>query len=462
MSPLPLSPTNSLKNGRMPKQINPKLFPNYSERRVVDRHMGELDTHGISRRDFLRLASAGAVASATAVSLGIPSVAIADPTGKMAHLMMTLRLEYVVNADAGAHGAATALGLNITSLDGQLDSERQLNQFEQEVTSGVQAVMLHAPGGGSIKRIAQLANENKVWFDNTWGTLPWFTPFDAGEYYTLYAVPEEFSAHRAVTAEVCKAVVAKDGGGNIVGVTGVEGNSTDLIRSRGRDDALKDFPKVKLVGELPGKWNREDSQKAMEDLLARYKDIFGVVAQNDDVADGCIAALRAGGLKPGEDVFLSGADGTTNGAQMIKQGRLLATSANVPAYMGALLTTRLYDVLHGWRPRASERLMSWRSITMTKTNVDAYLARYVNNGDVPPFDYKKMSKVEHPNDWDPQAELFPLDVDLEWGGIPKPPGWTYPAEYTKARDSGEALAVKEEYAAHYKIDFFGPSPLKKA
>jgi hypothetical protein len=114
------------------------------------------------------------------------------------------------------------------------------------------------------------------------------------------------------------------------------------------------------------------------------------------VADGCIAALRAGGLKPGEDVFLSGADGTTNGAQMIKQGRLLATSANVPAYMGALLTTRLYDVLHGWRPRASERLMSWRSITMTKTNVDAYLARYVNNGDVPPFDYKKMSKVELP------------------------------------------------------------------
>ena len=152
MSPLPLAPTNSLKERKNAKKINPKLFPNYSEKRVVDRHMSELDTHGISRRDFLRLASAGAVASATAVSLGIPSVAIADPTGKMAHLMMTLRLEYVVNADAGAHGAATALGLNITSFDGQLDSERQLNQFEQEVTSGVQAVMLHAPGGGSIKR----------------------------------------------------------------------------------------------------------------------------------------------------------------------------------------------------------------------------------------------------------------------------------------------------------------------
>ena len=87
--------------------------------------------------------------------------------------------------------------------------------------------MLHAPGGGSIKRIAQLANENKVYLDNTWGTLPWFTPFDAGDYYTMYAVPEEFSAERGVTEAVCKAVMDKFGGGDVVGVTGVEGNSTD-------------------------------------------------------------------------------------------------------------------------------------------------------------------------------------------------------------------------------------------
>jgi ribose transport system substrate-binding protein len=446
----------------MRKIIDPNLFPNYSDQKVVDQQMAELDTHGISRRQFLQLATAGAVASVVASSLRVPAMAAVDPSGKMAHLIMTLRLEYCANADAGARGAASALGLDITSLDGQLDSERQLNQFEQVAANGVQSVMLHAPGGASIKRIAQLANQKKVWFDNTWGTLPWFTPFEAGDYYTLYAVPEEFSAHRAVTVEVCKAIMSKSGGGNIVGVTGVEGNSTDLIRSRGRNDAIRDFPKIKLAGELPGKWNREDSEKAMEDLITRYKDISGVIAQNDDVADGCISALRAAGLRPGQDVFLSGADGTTGGAEMIKQGRLLATSANVPAYMGALLTTRLYDVMHGWRPRAAERLMSWRSVTMTKDNVDAYLERYVKNGNVPPFDYKKLSKVLHPQDWDPQAELFPMDIDLEWSGIPKPDGWSYPTEYTKARENGEAQAVREEYAAHYKIKFFGPSPAKTA
>ena len=199
----------------------------------------------------------------------------------------------------------------------------------------------------------------------------------------------------------------------------------------------------------------------MEALIARHPKIVGVIAQNDDVADGCMAALRAATIRPGSDVFLAGADGTTHGAEAIQQGTLLATSANVPAYMGALLSTRLYDVLHGWKPRAAERMMSWRSVTMTKANVDAYLTRYVKNGDVAPFDYRRMSKVLHPTDWDPQAELFPMDIDVEWGGIPKPQGWNYPADYVKSRESGEAKAVREEYAAHNKVKFFDPSPMKK-
>lgn len=442
----------------MAKTTGKSILPDFTDKRVVDRHMDLYGVSGISRREFLAFSTASVVAASFGASIGASGTAIAATSGKMAHLMMTLRLEYVANADVGAQGAAAALGLEHFAVDGQLDSERQLNQFEQQVAAGVNAVMLHAPGGGSIRRIAELANQNKVWLDNTWGTLPWYTPYEAGEYWTMYAVPEEFSAHRDVTRVVCQAVMDAFGGGELVGVTGVEGNSTDLIRSRGRDAAIKEFPKIKLAGELPGKWNREDSQKAMEDLISRYPNLKGVIAQNDDVADGCIAALRAAGIRPGQDVFVSGADGTTGGAEMIKQGLLLATSANVPQYMGALLTTRLYDVLNGWRPKAAERMMNWRSVAMTKDNVDIYLARYVNNGDVPPFNYKLMSKVAHPQEWDPQAELFPMDLDLEWGGIAKPEGWQYPADYVKSRDDGEAEAVRKDYADHYKIQMFGPAP----
>ena len=445
----------------MPKIIDPSRLPDFSDRKIVDRHIDRLDSVGVSRRDFLAMASAGLAASAAAGAAGLPSVAVADPGGKLAYLAWTTRVEYMVQAGKAIEAASKALGLTYTLLDGQFDSQRQFNQFEQQVAAGTQTIILHASDGSALKRVSQLAEQNKVYFANVWATLPWFTPFDASEYYTLYAVPEEFSAHRGVTVELLKAVTERFGGGDIIGVTGVPGFSTDTVRSRGRDDAFKDFPKTRLVGQLPGNFNREDSLKATEDLLSRYKNVVGVVAQNDDVAQGVIVALKAAGQTPGKDVLVVGADGTTEGATAIKNGQQLATSANSPAYFGAHFTARLYDVTHGWKPRAAERLLNWRSVTTTKDNIGAYFERYVDNKGVEPFDYRLLSKVLHPKDWDPQAEVFPLDIDAEWAGIPKPDGWTYPKAYIEAKNNGEWEAVTREYKDHYKIPFFGPSPNRR-
>ncbi|CAA0100688.1 Uncharacterised protein [Starkeya nomas] len=446
----------------MSRSIDPTRFPDFENRKVVDEHLERLGTHGVSRRDFLALASAGAIAGATAGIAGLPSVAVASPDGKLAYLAWTSRVEYMIQASKVIEAASKALGLGYTFLDGQFDSQRQLNQFEQQATIGSGGIILHASDGSALKRIAQLSQDNQVYFANVWATLPWFTPFDASDYYTLYAVPEEFSAHRGVTAKLLETVTSNFGGGDIVAVTGVPGFSTDTVRSRGRDDAFKDFPKTRLVGQLPGNFNREDSLKVTEDLLARHKNIVGVVAQNDDVAQGVIAALRSAGLQPGKDVLVVGADGTSEGARAIVQGTQLATSANSPAYFGAFFTARLYDVTHGWKPRAAERLLYWRSVTTTRDNVDVYLKRYVDNDGVEPFDYRRLSKVLHPTDWDPQAEIFPLDIDQEWAGIPKPDGWTYPKAYLDAKTNGEWEAVTAEYRDHYKINFFGPSPNAKS
>lgn len=431
-----------------------------SDPKVLDSHLDRLDTRGISRRDFLALASAGAAAAATATLWGIPAVAVAAPSGKLAYLAWTSRVEFMAQASHATEAASQLFGLGYSYLDGQIDSQRQLNQAEQQFASGANALILHAPDGSAVRRIAQLAKQNKAWFANVWATLPWYTPFDASDYYTLYAVPEEFSAHRSVTEVLLKNVTERFGGGDIIGVTGVPGFSTDSVRSRGRDAAFANFPKTRLVDQLPGLFNREDSLKATQDLLSRHKNIVGVVAQNDDVAQGVIAALRANGLRAGEDVLVVGADGTTEGARAIKKGQQLATSANCPAFQAGFFTARLFDVLNGWQPRAAERMLNWHSVTTTKENVDVYLDRYVDNGNVPPFDYRLMSKVAHPNDWDPQGEITPLDIDVEWAGLPKPAGWQYPPAYLEAKNNGEWQRVTEEYRAHYKIPFFGPSPFK--
>ncbi|WP_186292028.1 sugar ABC transporter substrate-binding protein [Ancylobacter moscoviensis] len=446
----------------MNKKHISRLFPDFTDKKVVDSHMDRLDTHGVSRRDFLALASAGAAASLGAASLGMPTAAVASPDGKLAFLTGFMFNEWNTTFDRTAKTAAAEFGIAYTSLDSQFDAQRQLNQFEQQVAGNVGSVIFNLADGSAIKGLANTAKENKIYIANIWDSLPWFTPFDASEYYTMFAVSEEVRAHREVTEKLLAAVTERFGGGNIIGVTGSKGSLLELQRNRGRDQAFAKYPKTRLVDELPGLWNREDALRVTEDLLTRNKDVVGIVTQDDDIALGSIAALNAAGLVPGKDVLVVGASGTGLGSKAIQSGTYLATSGNAPAFGAALFTARLYDVTHGWQPRASERLLNWSTVTLTRDNIDGWIARYVDNGDVEPFDYKRMSKVLHPDDWDPQAEVFPMDIDNNFHGTPKPPGWTYPAAYIAARDQGEHEKVAAEYAAHYKIKYDGPSPNKKA
>jgi len=225
---------------------------------------------------------------------------------------------------------------------------------------------------------------------------------------------------------------------------------------------MKEFPDFNFADALPGNFNMEDGHKAAQDLMTRHPDAVGIYAANDEEAQGAMAVLKSLGLQPGEDVLIASAgDGNPEAAEAIKKGTLLCTAANVPQFMGAMMATRIYDVMHGWKPRASERMMLWGSRMMTTENVDQYLERYVNNGDVAPFNYRLMSKVHHPKDWDPQNLITPMDLDATWGGIKKPDNYKYPQAYLDAKSSGEMEKVAAEYKEHNKIDMFGPSPNKK-
>ena len=55
----------------MSKKLDPRNYPDYTNQSVVDAHMERLDTQGVSRRDFLALASVSAVAAATAAKIRV-------------------------------------------------------------------------------------------------------------------------------------------------------------------------------------------------------------------------------------------------------------------------------------------------------------------------------------------------------------------------------------------------------
>jgi ribose transport system substrate-binding protein len=72
-----------------------------------------------------------------------------------------------------------------------------------------------------------------------------------------------------------------------------------------------------------------------------------------------------------------------------------------------------------------------------------------------PFDYVKMSRALHPNDWDPQNSFAPIDLETYYTLLqPKPSGYELPAKYTNAASAAGIEAVAKSYSQRVNTDPF--------
>ena len=114
---------------------------------------------------------------------------------------------------------------------------------------------------------------------------------------------------------------AMGGKGNVVLLEGVKGTLTNTERVRGFNDALKEFPGVKLVAAQPANYQRLAALQVMENLMQAQRDIDGVFAANDAMATGAIEALDGANRK----ALVVGINGTKEAVDAIKAGKMLAT-----------------------------------------------------------------------------------------------------------------------------------------
>ena len=140
-------------------------------------------------------------------------------------------------------------------------------------SAGAQGVIFNLPDGGGIRRFAQQAKRNQIYIAYIWDSPPWFTPFDANEYWTVYAAGGVL-CKQGCNSEATHLDHREVRGGKIAGVTSHDGNTLDVERGAARDAAIAEFPKIEFVGSLPGLPGREPSLKAAVALLER--DDFGL------------------------------------------------------------------------------------------------------------------------------------------------------------------------------------------
>ncbi len=436
------------------------------DRKQVDRILEKLDTQGVSRRSFLRhVATAAAIATAGPLLAGCGSGTSGTTAGQVATtaamtptsggsgvvlakglpivtLYSSLSIEYYQMWKLGAEQAVKALEMNYVELANELKPETEISQFESQVQSGAQMFFITSPDPGNIPDIAAKANSDKAYLINVWEEPDWVTPFNFGDYYVQYRSPD--SIGQAYT--MAKMLFDKMGGkGGLLHITGWPGGTPDWQRTAGVDKALKEYPDIKLLDRKPGKWNPIDSRKAMEDMITAYPDFGGVFAQNDDCAIGALQALEERGI----DVPIVGLDGNKQMIQYMTEKKVFASMSHFPWWVAGNSAVSVYDAFNGWKPSAPERMMFYGGLPVTQDNAQSYMDKFYGGSDLP-FDWPLMSRMIHPDDWDPQNEMWPMEQEKMWEGRPKPDGWVSPQAIEDAKAAAEYDKVKQLYADHYK------------
>ena len=353
----------------------------------------------------------------------------------------SLQLAIIADRARGGELAAKAFGQRYKGYSADLDPVKQLSSVANAMNSGVKAintVPLEAP---SVDSIARNAKRSKVVFTTAYNSPAWKTPVDYGPEYVTYLAPDDRLAGKMMAENLFKHLKGK---GTVVHLQGLAGATADIQRTLGVQDALKAYPGIELKAKQHTNWSPVDAQKKMQNLLSNIGEIDGVIAQNDDIGIGAYNAIRTAR----KEIPVVGMDGTEEVFKLISESFFLGTVNTFTHYVGGFSFVRLFDAIHGWKPEPAETMMFWPTAWIDKSKAPDLLEAFY--GGSLPYDFTKMSRVLHPDDWDTQQKIVPMDPNRLWENEKKPSGYELPDGFDQAsRDK-----VAQLYEEHWKTRKF--------
>jgi len=79
-----------------------------------------------------------------------------------------------------------------------------------------------------------------------------------------------------------------ENGGNVVMLKGAEGNFATIHRALGFENAIKEYPNIKIIAREYTGWERAKAKSAMKKILSKHRRIDALYAQDDNIAIGAI------------------------------------------------------------------------------------------------------------------------------------------------------------------------------
>ncbi|MFJ8603021.1 D-ribose ABC transporter substrate-binding protein [Streptomyces shenzhenensis] len=163
-------------------------------------------------------------------------------------------------------------------------------------------------------------------------------------------------------------VKALDGKGDYVELTGKESDTNAGVRSKGYADVISQYPDMKRVVRQTANWDQQEAFTKMETILQRFPKIKGVIAGNDTMALGAVAALKSA-KRTG--VVVVGFDGSPDAIAQIKAGTMDATALQ-PAALGAQRAVEQADTYIKTGKTGQPEKQSIDCELVTKDNADEF------------------------------------------------------------------------------------------
>lgn len=398
---------------------------------------------GMGRRTFLGLAAAAGV------TVGLSACGVGSDSGSgsgkggvqraaIAGHVTTLANEFFVEYSDGATQLAKALGSKLKMFEEQGNVNTALGQLGTVKASGGKAMFGHNASEAECAAMVKSAQAAGIFYACTFTAPPNFTPADSKTWvrFITPSTPE-------IAYQTAKALFEKVGGeGTIIHVPGQKGSTPDVQRTSGLKRAMAEYPNINVVTTPDGNWVAQDSRKSFENTLPSVKDFVGVFAQNDSEAEGVIAALDARGIK---GKLVTGFDGNKKNIQLIADGKQFMTSATTPGLSAALAAVSLFDAVNGVKLTLPESFLFQGAILVNADNAPD-LNKKLYAGALP-FDWEKMSRALHPDDWDPQTLLTPIVPQDFFADAPR---GDYQLNSAWDNVDSKIASVKADYAARFK------------
>jgi len=243
----------------------------------------------------------------------------------------TLNNPFFVSLKNGVVKEAKAKGMTVIVVDAQNDSAKQVNDVQDLLQQGVDALLINPTDSAAISTAVQAANESGV------PVITLDRSADKGKVETLVA-SDNIKGGKMAADYIIQQVGKK---AKVVELQGVPGASATNERGKGfHQIADKD---LNVVESQSAHFDRTEGLNVMENLIQGHPDIQAVFAQNDEMALGALEAINSSG----KNIVVVGFDGNNDALKSIKDGKLNATVAQQPELIGKLAINAAGDVLKG-------------------------------------------------------------------------------------------------------------------